>query len=179
MNEINPWSLPRYPLGGKLPNQPGIYFAMHGDEILYIGMTSTSFAHRWVNHHRMPELRMVSGVELACAPIEAGKDELLSIESKMIATLNPILNRKRIVSKSSVGTRYLAPNPIPTPFNPSDGGHRVLLSWEDLYVLTDNIEMAEAYAGESLTAGEIEDLQSLSRLDIVYCEDINRRLKAQ
>jgi hypothetical protein len=151
---INPWALPRVPLGSQLPDAPGIYFAMFKDQILYIGMTSTSFAKRWARHHRLQELSSIRGVEIACCVIHASKADLESIESSLIATLCPVLNRRRVSGFGGENVEATAPV---EPFIDK----MIKMSWDDIYLLTDDLEMAEAFAGCEFQWSQIEAMSKI------------------
>lgn len=95
----------------KLPHLAGIYICITPDKaILYIGR-SINIAKRWLQHHRYPELRVVSDIRIAW--VEVSDASLLpGIETALIKYFSPPLNRKIIPprKKGSPGN----PNPVIT-----------------------------------------------------------------
>ena len=77
-----------------LPRQPGIYYAVRGFEIQYIGL-SKSLRHRWTAtgskvHHRKAQLSRMGGVKLHYRLCQA--HELGYLEALEIRRFNPPLN---------------------------------------------------------------------------------------
>lgn len=93
-NSIDPWRLPSLPLHckGELPAHPGLYFAIKGDTLLYVGM-SENICKRWKNHHEHANLKRVGGVRLHYLELRGwGRDRLLALESELIAKYCPRFN---------------------------------------------------------------------------------------
>lgn len=80
-----------------LPDLPGIYFAMKGDEVLYIGK-AVSLINRWKSetHHRYSQLAEIEGVRLAWL-ITDDPDLLEGIEQACIEHFRPVLNNSKMM----------------------------------------------------------------------------------
>ncbi|MCI0556306.1 MAG: GIY-YIG nuclease family protein [Anaerolineae bacterium] len=73
----------------SLPACSGIYFALIGKNVLYIGK-STNINSRWKYHHRREELSKIGDVEIAFLPIP--KRLLEKKEKEFIDSYKPLLN---------------------------------------------------------------------------------------
>lgn len=93
-NEIVPNVLPSVTLDTRtmLPKQPGIYFVIEDEQILYIGRSENIYL-RWLQHHKYLELKENnSGSRIAwliCSEIFLLND----IERALIHKFKPILNK--------------------------------------------------------------------------------------
>lgn len=74
-----------------LPSSAGIYFALRGSEVLYIGQ-SDNMQRRWVNsHHKMDELRALENVRIHF--ILSDGRPLLQQEAEWISAFSPPMNK--------------------------------------------------------------------------------------
>lgn len=93
--EIDPFSLPCVGIRSKgmLPKESGIYFAIAGTDILYIGM-ATNLQQRWrAGHHRYQQLESYDDVVIAWLVITNPMHRELEIaEETYISRFNPTLN---------------------------------------------------------------------------------------
>jgi excinuclease UvrABC nuclease subunit len=83
-----------------LPDAPGIYLILDGDECLYVGQ-SRNLRQRWKVHHRLRQIRQLSA-DLVIAWLIAAPSELRTIERLLIEQLQPRLNRAPQVDKHGV-----------------------------------------------------------------------------
>lgn len=91
--QIDPHQLPSTPLAkrAKLPEIPGIYFAIdRAENIQYIGR-SRNINQRWISHHRTNELKEMRGVRIAYMKI-VDVESLPEIETALIQHFEPLLN---------------------------------------------------------------------------------------
>jgi len=107
---VNPLDLPSKPLSlrSKLPSCPAIYFVISdSDEILYIGK-SINLANRWVQHHRFKQLSLYPNARIAW--LQSNEVELLfEIESSLIESFNPLLNRSRVPEPGEINSPVKSP----------------------------------------------------------------------
>jgi excinuclease UvrABC nuclease subunit len=102
-SNIDLYSLPLLPLinRSQLPAKAGIYFVL--DEYktpLYIGR-SNNIKSRWIGHHRLSELRNISGINIAW--LEISDPVLLSdTEAALIEWFNPVLNGKKFKDTAEI-----------------------------------------------------------------------------
>ena len=90
-----------------LPRQPGIYYAVRGFEIQYIGL-SKSLRHRWTAtgskvHHRKAQLSRMGGVRLHYRLCQA--HELGYLEALEIQRFNPPLNVVKPIPENHLNWR--------------------------------------------------------------------------
>jgi len=87
--------LPSLPLSEhlNLPDVAAIYFALAGDRILYIGQ-SMSLRQRWLDHHRLTQLRTYEGCRIAWLIVD-DTSTLLEAEAAFIKDVHPLLNGGR------------------------------------------------------------------------------------
>jgi predicted GIY-YIG superfamily endonuclease len=91
--DINPLALPSLPLSDrfKLPNLPAIYFVISGEQIIYIGQT-TSLTRRFLSHHKLKEF-IGASPEPCVAWLECNDLSLLKqIEYALIKHFAPTSN---------------------------------------------------------------------------------------
>ena len=108
VSKIDPSLLPSVALEGRnhLPKSSGIYFAMAGAEILYIGK-SISIHDRWQNHHRTNQLKAYNKVRIAWIVQSVSKEEELSeLEEAYISYFKPPLNQTVIPNDLTIPGRY-------------------------------------------------------------------------
>lgn len=75
----------------NLPESPGIYFAVDGKDILYIGIASNINA-RWGGHHRLPDVKKLPNCRIHYFVVNKNNNELKEIESLLIERYQPKLN---------------------------------------------------------------------------------------
>jgi len=77
-----------------LPNESGIYYAVKGSEVLYVGK-ALSLRQRWSgsNHKQKVKLLRMGGVVLFYRLV--GEHRLLLEEAKEIQLFNPMLNKQK------------------------------------------------------------------------------------
>lgn len=100
---INPFSLPSVSIDERdsLPKVAAIYFALSGEEILYIGKANC-LRERWGSHHRMRNIAIFDNARIAWCPFGAGVN-LAEIERVCIKHFNPRLNHA-VIPEELVGT---------------------------------------------------------------------------
>ena len=84
--------LPSLPLKSKnlLPNKPGLYYAVQGWRVLYIGKAETSLRSRWQNHHKFQALSKIRGVRLYYELVP--KWRIADEEARLIQRWKPSMN---------------------------------------------------------------------------------------
>jgi hypothetical protein len=83
----------------RLPSNGGIYFAIDGlNQIQYIGQ-SCNIKERWSGHHRMPELKTMAGVRVACYHYPHSDQVRRDLERSFIDRINPPLNNAPLPEK--------------------------------------------------------------------------------
>lgn len=109
--DIDPWGLPSVALDerDRLPQCAGIYFAIRGRALLYLGM-SKNIWERWKDHHQLKPLeRLQPGVRLHYLKLPLwSRDRLLRLESVLIAMYAPRLNQAGVTANLN-GKAHLRP----------------------------------------------------------------------
>jgi excinuclease UvrABC nuclease subunit len=102
--------LPRVKFSSRktLPHVSGIYFALSDGKLLYVGATKNLYQ-RWNigGHHQHAALLQNGCTTLAWLAVEARV--LPGLESRLIAELNPMLNRLRPTGEKLVDTHIYFP----------------------------------------------------------------------
>ncbi|MGL5720254.1 MAG: hypothetical protein ACRCYP_05625, partial [Alphaproteobacteria bacterium] len=73
-----------------LPNKPGLYYAVRGWRVLYIGKAEQSIRSRWQSHHKYEQLRNIGGVRLYYELVP--KWRIADEEARLIQKWKPELN---------------------------------------------------------------------------------------
>jgi len=87
-------ALPSVPYSDRrlLPIEPGLYFAIvNGDQVAYIGASTTSLRGRWHEHNRRVQMERLGSISIACVPC-SDLAVLAVAERRAIETLRPPLN---------------------------------------------------------------------------------------
>ena len=92
-SQLNLSSLPSVPLCDRkqLPATSGIYFALSGGTVQYIGR-SVNIRQRWADHHQTGELEKAGNVRIAYLAV-SDPALLPAIETALIEFFNPPLNQ--------------------------------------------------------------------------------------
>lgn len=107
---VTPSSLPSVRLSNRkrLPQRPGIYFAIDSQGIVqYIGKSENIYA-RWKNHHRTGQLEHFDSVKIAY--LEFSNLEMLhELERALISWFKPPLNGSKVFSPEHSGPMPITP----------------------------------------------------------------------
>jgi len=82
-----------------LPEFPGVYFVVSGENVLYIGKAEASIRSRWRQHHRKSQLVEFKDAVIYCKEARCSKQELKALEDAAILKFRPSLNQNRIPAK--------------------------------------------------------------------------------
>lgn len=93
---INPLELPSLALSNAfrryLPTSPAVYFVIQDNsEVIYIGQTQ-NLKHRWNSHHKIVEIKQISGDIRIGWYVVDDKHYLQSLEKSLIDLFKPKLN---------------------------------------------------------------------------------------
>jgi hypothetical protein len=93
---IEPWDLPCVSMSEKfkLPDTPGVYFAVRGRVVVYVGVSEVSLKRRWASHHRTKTLEAMGGVSIAYC--EYRGEDVKDIEARLIDIFMPKLNNEPV-----------------------------------------------------------------------------------
>ena len=88
-----------------LPEDSGLYFVVvyiNNPQLIYIGKTN-NINKRWINHHRIPELNLLTklslNVDICWLETRVTEEILAKWEQSLIRTLCPILNNSMTLNK--------------------------------------------------------------------------------
>ena len=92
----------------KLPDSPGVYFVVDEDQILYVGITSSSLRTRWASHHRYDQVAEVAPQgKIFFQEVPESFEQLREREDRLIAEFRPTLNYQPVPQKNGKGpSRY-------------------------------------------------------------------------
>ena len=80
-----------------LPNEKGLYFVFSRGALLYLGMTASSLALRWSDHHRTKQIRQFSRPQIHYQVLpNLSEDQILKLESELIKLHQPLLNQTEV-----------------------------------------------------------------------------------
>jgi hypothetical protein len=89
-----------YTRRGRLPDVPGLYFAVIDDDyVAYVGISTTSIRQRWAAHNRKRSILELGTVRIAFVA-ENDTATLRAMEREAIAALAPPLNTQHIPPKT-------------------------------------------------------------------------------